>query len=130
MMKDVNNRFVYVECACYDPSHVFRIELDAASTGSEEEPELAITFQLNPYYGFFKRVKLALRYIFNRPVPTSYGGHWDCVILDKDAVNKLYSMLIAWSALVKIRNKRKIKKALKEKYGDVHSNNTDSNNSE
>jgi hypothetical protein len=70
----------YIECSCSDASHVVRISSDL------EDKELVIEVQLQPIYGFFKRIWLAIKYVFGYSNPY---GHWDCTLLNRFQVDEL-----------------------------------------
>jgi hypothetical protein len=98
-------RHEYVECQCSDPGHVFRIELD--TWDKKSDPELSFTMQMNPHPGFFRRVYHAVRYVFGFNVNYNWGGHWDSVVLDRKAIDRLEKMLLAWKLITVLRRKRR-----------------------
>lgn len=77
----------YFECACFSPEHTLRFVWD------EEDNEIYTEVFLYQYHNFFKRIWMALKYVFG--YKCKYG-HWDCFILQtkdaqrlKDLLNKL-----------------------------------------
>jgi hypothetical protein len=75
----------YIECACTDSNHVIRV------TSDPEYKELCVEAQLNPYYGFFKRLWLGALYVLG--VRTK-SGHWDATLLNLEQNNDLLRILL------------------------------------
>ena len=109
---DLGSQHEYVECQCVDPNHVFRMELDLYE--KREDPELCLTMQMNPHPFFWRRLYHAFRYVFGMEVDYSFGGHWDSVVLDERAVDKMQSMMVAWSIVRRIRKVRRAKQLVKK----------------
>lgn len=74
----------FVVCVCETPEHTLRFMYD------EEEKELYTEVYLNQYRSFFKRVWVAVKYVFGY---TSKYGHWDCTIISKPKADKLKAFL-------------------------------------
>lgn len=74
----------FVVCDCQSPEHTLRFMYD------EEEKELYTEVYLNQYRSFFKRVYVAIKYIFGY---TSKYGHWDCTMISKPKADKLKAFL-------------------------------------
>lgn len=77
----------YFECECGSPEHtlVFRY--------NEEDNELYTMVFLNQYRNIFKRIWVAIKYIFGYK---SKYGDWDCFVLrpeDKDRLIRLIGHL-------------------------------------
>jgi len=58
-MKDT----VFLDCHCGIPEHRISLKLEVISI--DEYPELKLEYYLSTYRSFFKRVVIALKYIFN-----------------------------------------------------------------
>jgi len=79
-----NFKSIYLECSCQDRSHLVVISRDF------EHNYLYIEVQLNSYHGFFKRLWLGLKYIFNK---NFNNGMWDCSLLNKSEAEQVKSFL-------------------------------------
>lgn len=83
----------YIECACGSSEHFVRIMNEPELT----YPHLYVSLQLHPFYGFWKRVLLAFRYIFGL---SNRFGFWTDAMLTGDEVLKLKNIceshLSAW----------------------------------
>lgn len=103
----------HLECVCTDPSHTAVVELALSDRDTLEDPEIRLSIQLTPFLPWYKRVYEAVRYVFgiNR---TMWGGHWDVCILDKSSIEKLHSMVTAYTIV------RKMRAALRKKRGVKH----------
>lgn len=75
----------YFECACDSPDHVLRITHDRTYN------DLYFEVQLNNHKSFFKRVKVAFKYVFNSVIRP--GDHWDCTILEYNETIRLIKLL-------------------------------------
>lgn len=78
------NDFTHITCVCTSPEHTLRFSFD------EEEKEVYTEVYLKQYRGFFKRVWIALKYIFGY---SSRYGHWDCTIMNDAESRKLHGFL-------------------------------------
>jgi hypothetical protein len=74
---------IYVECECQSVDHVLRFTLDLEDKEVYTEVQLC---QINPWY---KRIWLALKYVFNR----SGKWYWDTTVIRGAEAKKLISML-------------------------------------
>lgn len=110
MVHEIGERHAYIECDCADPHHVFRMELDLWE--KLDEPELSLNIQLNPNPGFFTRLWSAFRYVFGMKKGNNW--HWDSILLDEKAVDRMQSMMVAWSLVRKARKVARVKKLLKK----------------
>jgi hypothetical protein len=76
----------FFECSCYSDEHTLRIMLD----DDPDYPELYTSVFLNNYntgfLGFFKRVWIAIKYVFGYK---SKYGHWDCFNLRRGDADRL-----------------------------------------
>lgn len=70
----------YIECACDSDEHTLRYVY------SEEDNEMYTSIHLNNYQAWYKRVWVAVKYIFGYRCKF---GHWDCTILDVNGAKKL-----------------------------------------
>jgi len=75
---------VFVKCTCGSPDHVVMIVLD------HEDKEAFIQVQLSQHNNFFKRIILAVKYIFG--YKCQYG-HWDETLLDQAKIKELRDVL-------------------------------------
>lgn len=107
MKKVKDNKTYYFECACHSPDHTIGISFDA------EEKEVTLHTQLAEHNGFFKRVVLAVKYIFGH---TPSYGHWDTTLMNEEKFMDLYNLMTRYIHTVGFRNKSaiKIKQGLKE----------------
>ena len=79
----MNNKEFFL-CHCNSPEHQFILSYDS------EEKEIYITPYLSSYLSFWKRIILAIKYIFGY---RSKYGHWDCIILNTKEIKRLYLLL-------------------------------------
>lgn len=68
----------FFECSCKTPNHVIMV--------SRSEDGLWLQVQLNQYNRWYKRIWLAIKYVFNRVHRDDM--HWDCWLLDVDDVER------------------------------------------
>ena len=78
-------KFHYFECQCYSDEHTLKFTLD-----DEDEPYLVTSIFLNQYRSIFKRVWVAIKYIFGY---TCKYGHWDCWELRPEDSKRLMALL-------------------------------------
>ena len=77
---------MWVDCQCSYPSHAIRFSRDEGEPGWE--PEFTVDQIVHPSPGFFKRVLLALRFIFRkRPLYLS------STLLELDSLLELRDLL-------------------------------------
>jgi hypothetical protein len=74
----------FFECACYSDEHTLKFSYDP------EDNELYTTVFLNQYRNVFKRVWVALKYVFG--YRCKYGD-WDCFIMRPEDGERLAAML-------------------------------------
>lgn len=80
---EAKNEYKVLDCECYSPEHRLIISKD-------EDYEDLITIQviLNHEESFFKRIKLAFKYVFG--IKTGYSAMFEETIVDKnDFIKKL-----------------------------------------
>jgi len=83
----------YVPCECYNPEHAMMVSYydDGIALFTKEDmddpdkflplPELTFNLQLSPYLGFFKRIWVAIKYVFG----VDYRrGHWNSCMVDEE----------------------------------------------
>ncbi len=75
-------RIMYYTCECLSPQHTLRFVYDGNDLYTE--------VYLNQYRNFFKRIWVAVKYVFGY---TSKYGHWDTWILNGNDMERLGSML-------------------------------------
>lgn len=71
-------------CKCHN------IEHQLVFSYFKDEPELYVTVHLNPEYSFWKRLKLAIKYIFGY---RSMYGEFDEFIFNEDEIDKLENIV-------------------------------------
>lgn len=78
----------YLECICCDVNHVTQFAWWRDETDDDDPywDELSIETQLNPRHSWYKRIWLALKYIFG--YQCRYG-HWSEATLQVDEVKRL-----------------------------------------
>ena len=76
----------FVRCQCDVSNHIVRFTYWPRT--EKHEPEMWIHCQLSPVNSFWGRLKLALKYLFNRG-PKDYWGFWAETLLDFDEMIKL-----------------------------------------
>ena len=76
---------LFLGCTCLSPEHQMVLGF---YTDEEDEldKELYVTFYLSQWRSFFKRVWVAVRYVFGYK---SRYGEWDCINFDKQKANEL-----------------------------------------
>ena len=75
---------VYLECECNCSEHLMRF------ISYDGEEEIYIEYYLNPEVSFWKRLKIAIRYLFNRKCKF---GAFDEVIVNKERLKDLLNKL-------------------------------------
>lgn len=86
----------YFDCECYSPEHTLRIVL-TYDENNDEPPEVYTEIYLNQPNSFFKRIWIALKYIFGYK---SQYGCWDCFNLQAKDTSKLMNILDTYDKLV------------------------------
>lgn len=76
-------KYEYIECCCGCDAHTIRFTWDP----DPEFPEIYMSIFLYPFYSFWKRLWLAIKYIFGRT--TSKYGHFDETILVYEQIERL-----------------------------------------
>jgi hypothetical protein len=75
----------FFECRCGTDEHTVRFVFD-----DDDPPEVYLSIYLNQYRNIFKRIWVAVKYIFG--YKCKYG-HWDNWILDQNDANRMKGML-------------------------------------
>lgn len=75
-----------VICKCENVEH----QIVFSYFPEDNEREIYMSIYLNPMYGFFKRIWVALKYIFGYK---SMYGHFDEIIIDSHSSDKLIKIL-------------------------------------
>lgn len=78
----------YFDCQCGSSEHTLRFIVDIEST-PHGDPELYTEVYLNQYRRWYKRLWVAIKYLFG--YHCRYG-HWDCWILNPDDAQRLKDM--------------------------------------
>jgi len=73
-----------VICSCESSQHL------VVFTKDEDQDELCIEVQLIQHRNIIKRIWTAVKYVFGYK---SVYGHWDCTLMNKTEINKLYYWL-------------------------------------
>jgi len=74
----------YFECQCYSDEHTLKFLID------EEEKDLYVSIFLNQYRNIFKRIWVAIKYVFG--YKCKYG-HWDTWMLREEDFKRLQQLL-------------------------------------
>jgi len=80
---------LFLECACYSDEHTLRWDL---LTGSDWA-ELYASIFLNQYRNIFKRIWVAVKYVFG--YKCRYG-HWDCFEMRPEDIGRMQALLEAY----------------------------------
>jgi hypothetical protein len=74
----------FLICSCSSSEHTLRFIYD------KSENEIYTEVYLNQHKNLFKRLIVAIKYIFGY---TSKYGHFDCTMMDESEAKKLYHWL-------------------------------------
>jgi hypothetical protein len=86
----------YIPCECSSKDHLLVLTLeDYEDKDLKYEPLFVIEYQLNMHHGFFKRIWIAFRYVFNF-YPTNKS--WDCSMISASSVEKLESAVKSYKS--------------------------------
>lgn len=66
-----------ISCSCLSPEHTLTYNLNL------EDKEIYTSVYLNQYRPLYKRVWVAIKYIFGYK---SVYGHWDCFVADRSRI--------------------------------------------
>jgi len=81
---------VYIDCACGSTEHVLAFQHD------EADNDLYIEVHLSPYLSFWKRIILAVKYVFG--LKTNYGCFGCWMLKDKQDADKIIEILERYKA--------------------------------
>ena len=75
------NKHDFLDCGCTHMDHVARVDLETWDPDCNG-PELSLTIRLNPNRSIWRRIIIALRYVFGAKLPLQ-GHNWayDYIIL-------------------------------------------------
>ena len=96
----------FLRCECHCPEHIVVISVN--DNGFDEEPfppEFYIETQANQWRPFYKRIWVALKYIFGAELV------WDNTMVHKDDIPKLQSALDHYNYLAEKSAKKRLDKA-------------------
>ena len=80
---------VFLECQCFSDEHVLKWSLDDDS----DWPALYASVFLNQYRNVFKRIWVAVKYVFG--YKCRYG-HWDCFEMRAKDIGRMKALLDAY----------------------------------
>lgn len=80
---------LHVVCECTAPEHIVQFAQFEPEDGKPEEC-CFVSVQLSPYHPWYKRVRLAVRYVMGL---REKCGHWDCTLMGRAEAEKLYVFL-------------------------------------
>lgn len=83
----------FFECVCGADEHTLRFKLDAYDP---KDVELYTSVFLNHYRSFFKRLWVAIKYLFGYKCR---DGHWDCTMLKLEDADRLIKLLEEYKRL-------------------------------
>ena len=98
----------YFDCKCSSPEHTLRFVYD--------EDDIYIEIYLRQYRNFFKRIWIAIKYIFG--YKCQYGD-WDCFILKEDDIQRMIRLLTKKEKKYNIFDSEKINNCQRNK-GDIN----------
>ncbi len=96
-------RNVYAECECPQKDHVVLFEL--AMEDPAIDPVLTVSPMLHPDRTWWRRVLIAIKYVF-KPYPLTYM-HYDDVVLTQDSILKIAKMVELYSWVKAIRHAKR-----------------------
>lgn len=110
MKKVQDNKTYYFQCDCSSQEHTFGMEFDAA------EKEVVIHVQLCQYRSIWKRLVVAVKYVFG--YECKYG-HWDTTMMNEEKFMDLYNLMTRFIYTAGFTNKAAIK--IKQGLQDIKS---------
>lgn len=102
----------YFTCECSNPEHCLQVSFDPdifddSDNIAERHPELTVNVQMSQYLGFWKRLLVAIKYIFN---VKDDKIHWDCCSIREEEVDRLLNVVKLYKeSLEEIKEHRKAK---------------------
>lgn len=100
MKKVKDNKTYFFECECHSPDHVIGMSFDA------EEKEVTLHTQLAQHNNIFKRIVLAVKYVFGY---SPQYGHWDTTMMNEEKFMDLYNLMTRFIYTAGFTNKAAIK---------------------
>lgn len=82
----------YFSCSCSSDEHTLRFIIDE----DPMFPELYTSVYLHQYRSWYKRLWIAIKYVFG--YPCKYG-HWDCFTLDSKDLPRMKALLSRYEEL-------------------------------
>jgi len=99
----------HFECQCSSDEHTLKFTLDE-TTGDFDDLEIWTSVFLNQYRPWWKRLWVAVRYIFGYK---SRYGDWDCFIMRGEDIDRMMKMLQKYKDLeAKLQAKQAAEQAL------------------
>jgi hypothetical protein len=93
---------LYLECDCSSKDHVVCLQyVDLNEPGKEQdvwEVSLYLDMQMRPYYPVWKRLWVAIRYLF-KATPCNFG-HWNNTIVNPGQARKMIDIAEKYLARV------------------------------
>ena len=81
----------YIVCSCGSPEHIIRLEkLEWIKDGEVIDQDLSISVHLSPENSIFKRIWIAIKYIFGHE---SKFGAFEEVLVDKTKAQQIIDFL-------------------------------------
>ena len=97
---------VFLRCECHCPEHIVVISVsDNAFDGEPLPPDFYIETQANQWRPFYKRIWVALKYIFGAELV------WENTIVHKDDIPKLQSAINHYNYLAEKYAKKTLDKS-------------------
>lgn len=78
------------DCSCHSDEHVITFRYFEDDIEGHKTKELYLSVFLNQYRNIFKRIWVAIKYIFGYK---SKYGHWDCWSLSDEDCNRLKTLI-------------------------------------
>lgn len=89
MLSNQEDEILYIDCECRAKDHVVCFE---KFVWDENSTELHINMQLNRHFGFFRRIWLAIKYVF-RPTAACSWGNWASTLINQTNAFKLKALI-------------------------------------
>ncbi len=106
--QDTDLEQIDVNCQCNHIAHTMRFNLD--KNGKEYDPDIRVELILNPHLGFFKRLKVALKYILR---PRWSAWYYEDVILPRKQVERLHRQIQMYRVICAFKDKARSVKVSK-----------------
>lgn len=100
------DREEHFRCACHSPEHTIVFDVDKDEMSDYDPfPEMYLHVHLHQHRSIFKRIWVAIKYVFG--YKCKYG-HWDCWVLRSEDAERMRDMLdefIAAEETAKVKRK-------------------------